>query len=116
GDSPEVLEDTRALCIAKKKGVEQRNQRRALAAGRDIGWPEIGYHWHAQTCGDNCGLSGLPRTGEAGAEEWCWAALMVKRLTMTADEVELYWIGFDRAFDCVGVNLSESPTQACQVS
>ena len=66
-DAPDILQDAPAAAVAKQSVIKERNQRRALAAGRHIGGTEIGNHRNAQSRCDDGSFASLPGGAELAA-------------------------------------------------
>src|SRR5437868_14679048 len=69
-NSAEVEQDASLARMAEEKIVEQRNQRRSLTAGGEIGRAKIGNDGNRGASGDDRGFAGLPGCGNPAAEKW----------------------------------------------
>ena len=87
-DASDVLQDPAALGVGKQHIVEQGNKRRALSAVGHIGWAKIGDDRNARLRGDRSRLARLPCAGKAFACVRLSTRLVIKRLPVTADQIE----------------------------
>ncbi len=60
-DAADILQNPPALVIREKDIIEQRNQRRSLAAGQHVGRPKVRNHRNAERGSNRLRLARLPR-------------------------------------------------------
>ena len=91
-DAADILQNTAALLICEENVVEQRDQRGALAAGKHVGRPEVRDDRNIERGSDRLRLAHLPCAGEPPAGIRLRARLMIERLSMAADQVEMQFV------------------------
>ena len=94
--------------------VQQRNERRALAARNHIGRAEVRNDGRVDGGCDERGLAKLPGAGDAAAGILLRDALVIDGLAMTTDEVEDLSLG--SGLHGVAILLAESPIEARKLS
>src|SRR5215469_6227037 len=87
GNPTNVLHDPSNPRVPKPKVVEIRNQWSALSARGHVGRTEVGNDGHSHARRDDGAFSRLPCRSDLASEKGLWFALMVDRLSVTADQV-----------------------------
>ena len=88
GDAAEVLQDTRAARMREEGCIEQRHERRALAAGDHVGGAEVGDNGRVDGGCNQGRFAELPGAGEAAAGVGLRDALVIDGLAVAADEIK----------------------------
>ncbi len=115
GNSADVLHDASAALVAVEQVVEEGNQRCAQAPGRHVGWTEVGDYRYARTGGNDRTLARLPCARHIAPQVRTKVALVIKRLPVTANQVQLQPRTFRRRVNGVCVQFAEKKVQARQV-
>src|ERR1700722_14254279 len=89
-DTANILNDSSDARIAKEQVVEEGNERSSFAARSHVGGTKIGNDRRAGCCRDGGSLARLPGRGDVAAEKTLWFTLMVKSLSVTADEAGIH--------------------------
>ncbi len=101
--------------MAKQKVVKERNQRCAFASGGHVCRAEVGDHRDLQPRRQHRSLAGLPRSGDCPPQIRPRVALVINRLTMTADQIASKSALPRGNLHGVGVDFSQPEVEACQV-
>src|SRR5271170_6569677 len=111
-NASDILQDSRALFVGELDVVEQRHQRSALSACDHVGGTEIADYGDAQLCGEKGWLSDLPGAGDFAACVHDWNGLMVDRLSVASDELQVDGMAFHCCSNGFGVGLAQPPVEA----
>ncbi len=95
--------------------VEEGNQRRAFSARGHVGGAEIRDDGDAEPGGEDGGFARLPGARDGAAEERPGVALMVERLSVTADEFALQTRAPLRSADRIGIEFAQQEIQAREI-
>src|SRR5262249_31051896 len=102
---------------SKQGKVEKRDQRRTFAAGRDIRWTKVRNHGNAQARGNHRRFARLPGAGYLASAIVRGLPLVVNRLAVAADKIELACAGGSLGTQYrVSIELAEQKIQARKVS
>lgn len=105
--------------MAIEKIVAVWDERRALAAERDVGGAEVGDGRDTGAGGDNVAIADLKRRGGGTAEILDWRALMKNRLAMVAEDGDFFrrdakaFAGLQSGF---GVDFAKAKIHLAQVA
>src|SRR5690348_7541330 len=88
-DSADVLHNPADASVPVEQIVEERNQRRAFASGGHVGRTKVGNDRHSQPLSRNRAVARLPGDRNLAIKKLRRSALMIKRLAMAADKVDL---------------------------
>src|SRR5271155_4997577 len=105
-NASDILQDSRALFVGELNVVEQRHQWSALSACDDVGGAEIADHGHGKFGGDEGGFYDLPGAVDFTACVHSWHGLMVDRLPVASDELQVDWMAFHCCPHGFGVGLA----------
>jgi hypothetical protein len=116
-DAPDVLDGAVARRVAKDDPVEVGDERRGLAAGSDVGDPEIGDDGNARALRDRRGFADLEGRGPGEGPGGIRSRLVPDGLTVGTDDVEFGRCDAGPAADLecrVGEELAEQAVQGTE--
>src|SRR5271166_1370520 len=97
--------------MAVEHVIEEGNQWRALAAHGHVRGAKIGDHRHAKLRSDDGCFAGLPRARYAATEEEPRVALVVERLSVTADQFAFQPRATLRGANSIGIEFTKQEIQ-----
>jgi hypothetical protein len=111
-----VLQHAAARWVSKKNIIEQGNEGRALSARKHIGGTKIRNDRDSEHGRDDLRFAGLPGAREFSSRIFLGLRLVVERLPVASDQVELERMLLEGGAHGFCIGNAQPPVEACQFS